>query len=65
MKAAEVMEHLARFVEDDPDDVATMTADEINALLIGEAMALEAFRSRLHARLAAIRAERLDAEDLA
>lgn len=57
VRPSEVMRHLGNFVED-PDEVATMTPEQIRAELEAEGVDVEAQRARLRERLEAIRASR-------
>ena len=54
--AAEVLDHLIRFVED-PDEVAAMTTEQIREYLREEGVDVEAEGARLRARLKEIRGE--------
>lgn len=56
MKPTEVMEHLGRFAEGDPEEVASMTPEEVRAELEREGVDVEAGLERMRKRLAEIRA---------
>lgn len=53
--AREVMTHLGRFAEGDPEDVAGMTPEEVRAELVEAGYDLDALSERLRVKLAALR----------
>jgi predicted RNA-binding Zn-ribbon protein involved in translation (DUF1610 family) len=51
MRPSEVMRHLGNFAEGDPEEVATMTPEEVEAELEAEGVDTDMLSARLHERL--------------